>query len=79
MRIEMHLESMREQDVAITAAQLNLHFVKDETIHTENSYKFTDESVRTLFRDADFKISKTWKDDCDRYAPVLAGPCGGRA
>src|SRR5262249_2375324 len=41
-RIEMHLESTREQDVSIAAAELDLHFSIGETIHTENSHKFTD-------------------------------------
>jgi uncharacterized SAM-dependent methyltransferase len=44
----MHLESIREQDACITAAKLNLNFAKGETIHTENSYKFTDVTVTAL-------------------------------
>jgi dimethylhistidine N-methyltransferase len=77
-RIEMHLESMREQDVSIAAAQLELHFAEGETIHTENSYKFTDESVRTLMRDSGFEISDSWKDEHSHYAVVLARPRGVR-
>jgi dimethylhistidine N-methyltransferase len=75
-RVEMHLESVREQDVSIAAAQLDLHFAKGETIHTENSYKFTDESLRTLMWDSGFDISKTWKDELAYYAVVLARPRG---
>ena len=77
-RIEMHLESLREQDLSIAAAQLDFHFAKGETIHTENSYKFTDESLRTLMRDSGFEISETWKDEREYYAVVLARPRGGR-
>jgi hypothetical protein len=40
-RIEMHLESTRDQCVNIPAAQLSVQFAAFETIHTENSYKFT--------------------------------------
>jgi L-histidine N-alpha-methyltransferase len=76
-RIEMHLESTREQDVSIAAAQLELYFARGERIHTENSYKFTDESVRTIMRDSGFEISETWKDEHDHYAVVLARPRSG--
>ena len=40
-RIEMHLESTRDQHVRIAAANLDVCFAKGERIHTENSYKFT--------------------------------------
>lgn len=35
-------------------------------------YKFTDESVRKLLRDSDFEIEKTWKDEREYFAVVLA-------
>jgi L-histidine Nalpha-methyltransferase len=73
-RIEMHLESTREQGVSIIAAQVDLHFEKGETIHTENSYKFTDMSVRVLMRDSGFEMSDIWKDVHSHYAVVLARP-----
>src|SRR6204780_1763309 len=61
-RIEMHLESMQEQDVSIEQADLDLHFMPHETIHTENSYKFTDRSIRGLLEDGGFQIRGVWKD-----------------
>src|SRR5262249_46060219 len=73
-RIEMHLESTREQDVSIAAAELDLHFSTDETIHTENSHKFTDGSVRSLMRDSGFEIDEVWKDERSHYGVVLARP-----
>jgi L-histidine N-alpha-methyltransferase len=72
-RIEMHLESLREQDVRIPAAKLHLRFAEGETIHTENSYKFTNDALRALLDDAGFKIEQTWKDPRDWYALTLAG------
>jgi uncharacterized SAM-dependent methyltransferase len=71
-RIEMYLESTRMQHIAGAAAQLTLQLEKGERIHTENSYKFTDESVRKLFRDSDFEIEKIWKDEREYFAVVLA-------
>jgi len=51
-RIEMHLESTRDQCVNIPAAQLSLQFAALETIHTENSYKFTRKTLGGLLEDA---------------------------
>jgi len=71
-RIEMHLESMRDQDVSIRHADVNLHFTRCETIHTENSYKFTDETIRSLLRDSGFEIARAWKDSRNWYTVTLA-------
>ena len=71
-RIEMHLESTHEQDVSIEGADLNLHFMPSETIHTENSYKFTDEGIRSLLEEAGVEIRGAWKDSCDWYSVTLA-------
>lgn len=78
-RIEMHLESTRDQDASIPAAAMALHFVKGETIHTESSYKFTEESLRSLLRDSGLAISRQWKDEAGRYAVALAHPTTTRA
>ncbi len=51
-RIEMHLESAGEQDVSIEHANLDIHFMPRETIHTENSYKFSDQGVQSLLDQA---------------------------
>jgi L-histidine Nalpha-methyltransferase len=72
-RIEMHLESLREQYVRIPAAKLHVHFAQGETIHTENSYKFTENTISALLDDAGFKIEQLWKDPLGWYALTLAG------
>jgi len=71
-RIEMHLESTDEQVVSIEGAELDLHFTGGETIHTENSYKFTDQAVRALLREVGFEISGAWKDGRSWYTVTLA-------
>jgi dimethylhistidine N-methyltransferase len=71
-RIEMHLESVQEQGISIEHADLDLHFTQGETIHTENSYKFTDRSIRTLLRDVGFEIRGAWKDCRGWYTLTLA-------
>jgi uncharacterized SAM-dependent methyltransferase len=69
----MHLESLREQYVRIPAAKLLVHFTRGETIHTENSYKFTRNSLGALLDDAGFKIEQMWQDPLKWYALTLAG------
>ncbi len=71
-RIEMHLESTRDQNVRIAAAGLDVHFAKGERIHTEYSYKFTDETIRILLRDAGFEGECTWTDEREWYSVTLA-------
>ena len=71
-RIEMHLESLREQYVRIPAAKLHIHFTQGETIHTENSYKFTPNTLSALLDDAGFRIEQTWKEPLEWYALTLA-------
>jgi L-histidine N-alpha-methyltransferase len=72
-RIEMHLESTRDQCVDIPAARISLHFAAFETIHTESSYKFTQKTLGALLEDAGFAIEQTWTDPRQWYALTLAG------
>lgn len=74
-RVEMHLESLREQRVRIPEAGLVVHFAKGETIHTENSYKFTRLALAALLEDAGFRLEQTWADPLKWYALTLAGAC----
>ena len=71
-RIEMHLESVRDQHVRVADAELVLHFMAGETIHTENSYKFTDELLGALLLDSGFAVQHTWRDARDWYSLTLS-------
>ena len=71
-RMEMHLVSIRDHHVFIPDAEARLHFAKGETIHTENSYKFTRESVRFLLEEANFGVEQTWMDSRGWYSVTLA-------
>lgn len=59
-RIEMHLVSTRDQ--AVTVAGEPIHFRQGESIHTENSYKYSVEEFRRLARESGFCPQKTWTD-----------------
>lgn len=67
-RIEMHLESLRTQSVNI--GDCTVSFDAGETIHTENSRKFTIDSLLPLFEQTGWILKKNWLDE-DRYFAVL--------
>jgi uncharacterized SAM-dependent methyltransferase len=71
-RMEMHLESTPRQFIQIPAAGLQLDFRPGETIHTENSYKFTDQALGALLFDSGFTPEMTWKDARQWYALTLS-------
>ena len=68
-RIEMHLVSRCDQRVNVGARVIQ--FRECETIHTENSYKYTAESFGTLARRAGWTSVAAWTD-ADGYFSVQA-------
>jgi len=70
-RMEMHLESLREQSVHIEALNLNVHFDAGERLHTENSYKYTLESAAALMERAGFPVAESWTDHGEWFAVML--------
>jgi L-histidine N-alpha-methyltransferase len=71
-RIEMHLESLRAQSVAISDVDMKVRFRRGETIHTENSYKFTQSMVREILSTGGFEIEETFMDDQKWFGVHLA-------
>lgn len=71
-RIEMHLESLYEQTVWVQDLGRGFHFEQGERIHTENSYKFNDRSIRQLLRRAGFRRERSWIDPRGWFSEVLA-------
>lgn len=71
-RIEMHLESTRAQRITIAAAKMNLNLDKGERIHTENSYKFTPNALRSLIQDSGFVLEETWTDEQGWFSVTMA-------
>ena len=74
-RIEMHLESLMAQRVALRGLDMAVRFERGETIHTENSYKFTDERVVDLLTRAGFRLRQQWSDENKWFTVYLAGAC----
>lgn len=71
-RIEMHLESLIAQQVSIPALELEVRFARGETIHTENSYKYTAQKVHELIARAGFELRRTWTDEREWFGVYLA-------
>jgi len=65
-RIEMHLVSKLDQVVKV--CDTDISFSRDETIHTENSYKYTPESFQKIAHSAGFVIRSSWSDDQRLFA-----------
>ena len=60
-RIEMHLKSLHPQTALV--AGVPFRFDKGETIHTEDSYKYSVEEFTKLAQGAGWLADSTWSDD----------------
>jgi len=70
-RIEMHLVSTAAQTVMVAGQPVR--FVSDETIHTENSYKYAPERMRVMVEFAGWTRKMTWSDPENLFALWLLG------
>jgi dimethylhistidine N-methyltransferase len=71
-RIEMHLASLKRQRLKVCGECIE--FRAGETIHTENSYKYSVESFGALARGAGWTPAATWTD-AEKYFSVHALTC----
>ncbi|MFO1127849.1 MAG: L-histidine N(alpha)-methyltransferase [Rhodospirillales bacterium] len=68
-RIEMHLVSRRRQSVSIAGHRFQ--FAHGETIHTENSYKYSPREFREVVEAAGFAVKASWIDDRQLFSVHL--------
>ena len=59
-RIEMHLVSALPQTVTVAGERFD--FAEGETIHTENSHKYTEEGFATLAEASGWRVDAVWTD-----------------
>jgi L-histidine Nalpha-methyltransferase len=71
-RIEMHLESLREQTIWVQDLGRCFYFAHGERIHTENSYKFSPAAIASLLERSGLRLEKTWTDPQGWFSEVLA-------
>ncbi len=62
-RIEMHLVSNTDQQVYIDTLGRSFPLEKGDSIHTENSYKYSLDQISTLVKDSGFEIKKDFTDE----------------
>src|SRR5262249_53295912 len=74
-RIEMHLASAKRQKVRVCGETID--FRAGETIHTENSYKYSVQSFGALARGSSWMPAGLWTD-AKAYFSVQALKCGGK-
>jgi dimethylhistidine N-methyltransferase len=68
-RIEMHLVSRRAQQVGIGDERVD--FAEGETIHTENSYKFTPAMIADIAAHGGWRVETEWVSDAQPFAMFL--------
>jgi uncharacterized SAM-dependent methyltransferase len=70
-RIEMHLKSKFDQHVRIGAIGKMFHFKKGETIHTENSYKYSLPRLDSLVKKAGLQVIRNFTDPNKQFTLIL--------
>ena len=68
----MHLVSRREQTVRLAAIDLVVEFECGESIRTELSHKYSQESVERMFHASGLKLAAWETDPAERFALALA-------
>ena len=75
-RIEMHLRARGAVSFSVNGERFAL--AEGETIHTENSHKYTPEAARLLLLAAGWEVLHGWTDPGDAFLVVLAEPAAPR-
>jgi L-histidine N-alpha-methyltransferase len=70
-RVEMHLESLADQDVQIARLGLTVPFARGERIWTESSYKYEPAQIEAMGRSAGFVTTERWIDRDAQFALTL--------
>ena len=69
-RIEMHLETL--SDVSFAVAGKRFSMKAGETIHTENSHKYTPEQARLMLQSSGWSPVRLWTDQRGDFMLILA-------
>jgi L-histidine Nalpha-methyltransferase len=71
-RMEIYLESERDQTVTLNDLRLRIRFGAGERIHTENSYKYTVQMIEQMLCVSGYRLEKTWFDQQKWFGLNLA-------
>lgn len=70
-RIDVYLESLREQSVNIPGLDLTITLAAGERIHMENAYKYDLEELSLIAQQTAFVRKETWMDQGRRFSSNL--------
>jgi dimethylhistidine N-methyltransferase len=70
-RIEMHLVSVADQDVRVDHLAKSFSFKVNETIHTENSYKYTPGMIDRMVAQSGLAVQASFTDEKDQFVLSL--------
>lgn len=70
-RIEMHLVSNKLQKINIADLDLQVNFEAGESIHTENSYKYSQVMINNLADESGFEIEENFIDSHEYFSLCL--------
>lgn len=70
-RVEIYIESTREQTVTISELEMKVQFAAGEQIHTENSYKYDLDDITRLASATGFTRARTWLDQREQFSSNL--------
>jgi L-histidine N-alpha-methyltransferase len=73
-RIEMHLVSKVDQNVHIQIIDATFRFKEGESIHTENSYKYSLEQIQLLAEESGFELKTNFLDQRKWFDLALLSP-----
>ena len=68
-RIEMHLRARRATEIALDGR--SFAFAEGETLHTENSHKYSINRLKALFSETPWRLETVWTDENDWFAACL--------
>lgn len=71
IRIEMHLKALKDIETTSPYFSNKILVKKGETIHTENSHKYTNEEIEKLAKTAGLNIQKIFTDQQNWFSLVL--------
>ena len=71
-RVEMHLEALKSHRATVAGAAVS--FVAGETIHTENSYKYSQERFQDLARRGGWRAARRWRSAPPEFGVWLLAP-----
>ncbi len=69
--LHSYLTSRSEQDVALGALGIHVHFESGERIHTESAYKYSLQDIAQMARAAGLSVSRSWFDGGRRFSVNL--------